>query len=110
LVINALRAADIRFVLPTENHQLELGNIILKIKADEISQDTVSCFSEIIEMMHNKGATRFLLACTELPIIARYCENSNAFVDATLELAKEAILSCGYKIRDPGSVLPEKGL
>ena len=46
-----------------------------------------------------RGADYFILACTELPILAAALGHPGPFVDPTLELAKAAIRFCGYGVK-----------
>jgi aspartate/glutamate racemase len=42
----------------------------------------------------------FILACTELPIVANTLPDEGPFIDPTAELAREAILFCGYELKE----------
>ena len=44
------------------------------------------------------GADYFILACTELPILAEGLSDPGPFVDPTEELAREAVRFCGYPV------------
>ena len=44
------------------------------------------------------GAGYFILACTELPILAEGLSDPGPFVDPTEELAREAVRFCGYPV------------
>ena len=45
-------------------------------------------------------AVRFILGCTELPIVADTLPQAGPFVDPTAELAKAAIRFCGYRVKE----------
>ena len=46
-----------------------------------------------------RGADYFILGCTELPIVAQELALPGDFIDPTSELAKAAILFCGYELK-----------
>ena len=99
LASKRLEAAGIPTVSPRPDHQLELGDLILHVKAKQIEQ-TLEPFKTITAEMHKRGADYFVLGCTELPIITQSYDFPYLFLDATHELARGAIMACGQKIAD----------
>ena len=73
----ALEAAGVDFLVPNGDEQTE----------------------ELLTELIGRGAEYFILACTELPILADHLGHPGPFVDPTLELAKAAIRFCGYRVK-----------
>lgn len=84
-------------IVELEGEDQELvSRLILDIKA-KADRDTVwQKLWPVIQRMQARGADYFVLACTELPIVARG-RDQVPFVDATQALALAAIRYCGYK-------------
>jgi aspartate racemase len=97
LVSKRLESAGIPTVSPLPNHQLQLGDLILHVKAKQTKQ-TREPFKAITTEMHKRGADYFVLGCTELPIITQIHDFPYAFLDATQELARGAVTACGAKL------------
>lgn len=94
LVTNRLAAGGgIKYLSPLMHHQEKLGHIILQVKAKK-AEETLPCFKEILREMQGRGADFFILACSELPIIAQFIENEYNFLNVTDELAATAIHAC----------------
>ena len=49
--------------------------------------------------MKARGATYFILGCTELPILADLFQLQESCIDPTTELARAAITYCGYQVK-----------
>ena len=98
MVSQALSKMNVPHLHPQEEDQFELGRLILEVKANRTKQATPR-FEAICQEMAERGADYFLLACTELPLLAQAYQAPHRFVDATNELAKAAILNCGYELR-----------
>ena len=72
--------------------------------ADFLKRITVDYLTEgnaFIRMERARGADYFVLACTELPIVANTLPDEGPFVDPTEELAKAAVLYCGCELKEP---------
>ena len=54
--------------------------------------------SRLLNGLREREADYFILACTELPILAKALNDADPFVDPTQELAREAVLFCGYPV------------
>jgi len=98
LVTDKLAANGIDFISPQPHHQREIGELILSVKAKR-TEETLRPFANILDEMHSRGADFFVLACTELPIIAQALGSVYPFLDVTEELAAAAIEACGYHIK-----------
>jgi len=98
LLTSYLEHCGIPHIYPQAEDQRLVGRLILDVKAKaDLSVLAVSLYSVIMEMA-DRGADYFLLACTELPIIAQFMPLPYLCIDSTAELAKAAILCCGYEI------------
>ena len=93
----ALEAAGVAFMTPNESERDELMRLIYGVvKASKpLEPETESWFTLLTEL-GERGAEYFILACTELPILADALGHPGPFVDPTLELARAAIRFCGY--------------
>ena len=60
---------------------------------------TEEAWSRLLRDLRGRGADYFVLACTELPILADTLRDPGPFVDPTEELAREAVAFCGYPLR-----------
>ena len=56
-------------------------------------------FRSLLADLSGEGADYFILGCTELPVVAEELKLPGAFIDPTAELAKAAILFCGYQLK-----------
>lgn len=95
----ACAAAQVPYCLPQHEDQQTLGELILWVKARRIQQ-AVAPFEAICQRLAAAGADYFLLACTELPLIAAAASTDRCFVNATTELARAAIRACGYPLAE----------
>ena len=96
-----LKRHAIPHIYPLAEDQLLLGRMILEVKAKADLSVLAASLSSVAAEMAGRGADYFLLACTELPIIVQSKPLPYPTIDATTELAKAAILCCGYNIRQP---------
>lgn len=85
-------------VIPTpENQKLVMKIIYEGIKDGEpIDYDE---FEQVERQFRNEECDCVIMACTELSCFKEQYELSDYFVDAMAEMAKEAISSCGKKLR-----------
>ena len=84
---------------PQEQDQRLVGRYILDVKAGtDLSAPSAGLHSIAAEMASG-GADYFVLACTELPILAQYSHLPYPCIDVTTELAKAAILNCAYDLK-----------
>jgi aspartate racemase len=93
-----LERSSIPFLYPNDEDQRLLGRLILDVKAKADLHDVAANMKPVVEEMASRGADYFVLACTEIPLIAQCEPLPYLCVDATTELAKAAILDCGYGV------------
>ena len=62
-------------------------------------QPEEEAWSALLNSLRERGADYFILACTELPIVANTLSDEGPFVDPTQELARAAILFCDYPLK-----------
>ena len=55
---------------------------------------------QLMDALTRRGADYFILGCTELPIVQQELALPGSFIDPTAELARAAILFCGYPLKD----------
>ena len=102
----ALQKEGVPFLLPDEKQQAFLMHLIYDVvKASRPMQPAEEGWAELLRELKERGADYFILACTELPIVANTLPDEGPFVDPTEELAKAAVLYCGYELKEP----PEGG-
>ena len=94
----ALRRAGVDFLLPGDKAREELMRLIYQVvKASRPIPPEAEAWRALLDSLRGQGAEYFILACTELPILAATLDDPGPFVDPTLELAREAIRFCGYR-------------
>ena len=97
----ALEREGVPFLLPDEEEQQWLMHLIYDVvKATRPMQPEEERWSRLLEALRQRGADYFILACTELPIIANTLQDEGPFVDPTAELARAAVLFCGYPLKE----------
>ena len=97
----ALEKEGIPYFLPEPEEQEWLMHLIYDVvKATRPIQPEEENWSRLLNELRGRGADYFILACTELPIVANTLPDEGPFVDPTTELAREAILFCGYELKD----------
>ena len=94
----ALQAQQVPCVQPTEEEQAVLMQLIYAVKAGESQLDR-QAFLDVLAAMKARGATYFILGCTELPILADLFQLQESCIDPTTELARAAITYCGYQVK-----------
>lgn len=95
LFTKALAQAGLPYLEPQPEDQQLLGRLILDVKAKAPMPEIARKFAAVTDEMASRGAEYFVLACTELPLIAAAYRSPYAMVDATTELAKAAVTACG---------------
>ncbi len=82
------------------DRQGDIDLVIAAVKGGQIGQ-AAACFEGIMNALVNENTEAAVLACTELPIAnaARKVSKDMIVVDATLELAREALRFLDYPIR-----------
>lgn len=69
------------------------------VKAGTPPETFRKTFLSVLSGLSSRGASCFLLACTELPLAVQALGLDLPCVDPTEELAKAAIRFCGYTVR-----------
>lgn len=96
----ALAARGVSFLVPGGAEQDALMDVIYRgVKAGAPPERYREAFASVSEGLAGRGASCFLLACTELPLAVRALRLRLPCVDPTEELAKAAIRFCGYPVR-----------
>lgn len=95
----ALQEQGVPYILPEQADRERLMSVIYDgvkkgCPIEQSRRDMEACLAN----MAQQGAEYFILGCTELPIAAEQLHLPQAFVDPTAELAKAAILFCGYEV------------
>ena len=97
----ALAAAGVDFLTPNEAEKDELMRLIYGVvKASKPLEPELEAWHALLSGLADRGADYFILACTELPILAEALGHPGPFVDPTLELARAAIRFCGYQVKE----------
>jgi len=96
----ALKKEGVSYLVPDMDEQDALMRVIYDgVKADAAPEDYRRDMEWCMESLTKKGADYFILGCTELPVAAQLLDLPQATVDPTAELAKAAILFCGYELK-----------
>ena len=96
----ALARAGVAFMTPDESERDELMRLIYGVvKASKPLEPELESWHTLLSGLSERGADYFVLACTELPILADHLGHPGPFVDPTLELARAAIRFCGYEVK-----------
>lgn len=98
---DALDAEGVSFLVPDEGEQAKLMHLIYDlVKASLPLHPEGHLWQEVLDGLRQRGADYFILGCTELPIVASTLELEGPFIDPTAELARAAILYCGYEVKE----------
>lgn len=97
---NVLDAQGVHYCLPDQADRDRLMEVIYGgVKKGLPLEQVRQPMEAVLEHMTAQGADYFILGCTELPIAAQELHLPQAFIDPTTELAKAAILFCGYQCK-----------
>ena len=97
----ALEEAGVDFLTPDETGRDELMRLIYGVvKASRPLEPEMESWHALLSAQIERGADYFILGCTELPIVASTLEEEGPFVDPTEEMARAAILFCGYEVKE----------
>jgi aspartate racemase len=88
-----LQGVGVSVLLPDAAEQESLTRAILLIKAGRIDQ-AATLVDQVATALINRGAQRLIMGCTELPLVLSKIRRSDLVVDATLELARQAVMVC----------------
>ena len=96
-----LDAQGVPYLVPNEEEQATLMHLIYElVKASLPLQPAAQDWRGVLDALRGRGADYFILGCTELPIVASTLEEEGPFVDPTEEMARAAILFCGYELKE----------
>ncbi|MCL2565445.1 MAG: amino acid racemase [Defluviitaleaceae bacterium] len=99
ILLNPMDRFNIPYITPNEYEQDKVSSLIERVKANGNLVQIAKEFSKVLDTMEARGADYFVLGCTELPVIAKYCKGKHVFLDTTLELAKASIIACGGLVK-----------
>lgn len=95
----AMEKAGVPYLLPDENERQVLMHLVYDVvKASRPMQPGKETWRALLDGLRRRGAEVFILGCTELPILAEELAVPGPFLDPTAELARAAILFCGYEL------------
>ena len=98
---DALAAAGVEAVYPAPEHQALVMRLIYDgVKGRRIPLSDIPA-GDILAALRERGAEKFLLACTELPIAFRALGLSQDCLDPTRVLAFEAVRAAGAETTVP---------
>ncbi len=97
----ALDSYNIPYLLPDSSNQDALMRVIYDgVKAGKECESYSRDVENVVESMKQEGAEYFILGCTELPIAFNALKLPVSTIDPTEELAKSAIIFCGYEVKN----------
>ena len=96
----ALAAESVACLVPDAAQQEALMRVIYDgVKADADPETYRADMEIVLTQMASRGADYFILGCTELPLAAQQLQLNCPTIDPTTELAKAAIIFCGYEVK-----------
>ena len=96
----ALARENVPCILPDEHQRDVLMTAIYDcVKGGKPLETVRQPMEALLTDLSARGADYFILGCTELPIVAQELALPGDFIDPTSELAKAAILFCGYELK-----------
>ena len=97
----ALQKAGVEYLLPDEAEQKILMHLIYDVvKASQPVEPERATWRALLDRLREKGAEVFILGCTELPLLSAALDEEGPFLNPTAELARAAILFCGYEVKE----------
>ncbi|PHM50727.1 aspartate/glutamate racemase family protein [Xenorhabdus miraniensis] len=88
-----LRKENVRFVIPDDIQQGVIMDSILAYKSGD-GERAYQLLKPVIYQLKNIGVERFIMGCTEIPVILRKDCDKKEYIDATEELVRCAIDWC----------------
>lgn len=96
----ALEKEGVSCILPNEEQRDVLMYAIYDcVKGGKPLETVREPMEKLLRDLTGQGADYFILGCTELPVVAEELKLPGDFIDPTAELAKAAILFCGYELK-----------
>ncbi len=89
LYTNPLRKKGIEIVLPDEQNQKIIGDLIHTVIASEHGDTERIALKKIIQQLKKDGAEGIILGCTELPLLAKDIQSDVPLYDSLTILAEE---------------------
>lgn len=97
----ALEKEGVACILPDEPQRDVLMTAIYDcVKGGKPLELVRRPMEQLLDGLTRRGADYFILGCTELPIVQQELALPGSFIDPTAELARAAILFCGYALKD----------
>ena len=87
----AFLARDIGAVLPNEDEQMEIMDLIRRVKAGDTSDSVQQAMQRLANQVASRGAEAVVAACTEIPLVLHAEGLDVPLVNSTDCLAKAAI-------------------
>ena len=69
------------------------------VKAGNLAAIDIPALRQTLDAMLEQGAERFVLGCTELPIVFSQCALEYSVADPTQILAEAAVAFAGYPVK-----------
>ena len=70
-----------------------------KVQAGNLDAIDIPALRQTLDAMLEQGAERFVLGCTELPIVFSQCALAYSVADPTQILAEAAVAFAGYPVK-----------
>lgn len=88
---NAVDAAGIELVLPTDEELDEFMELLLCIKQGDTGESVAARMSQLASALGGRGAQAIIAGCTEIPLVLNKTRLEMPLVSSTDELARETI-------------------
>ncbi|MBI6550310.1 aspartate/glutamate racemase family protein [Xenorhabdus lircayensis] len=88
-----LEKEGVNFVVPDDVQQGVIMESILAYKSGD-GERAYQLMESVISLMKNVGVEKFIMGCTEIPIILSSDGDKGRYIDATDELVKKAVSWC----------------
>ncbi|MBD2792573.1 amino acid racemase [Xenorhabdus szentirmaii] len=85
-----LRKEKVDFVVPDDIQQKRVMESIFAYKSGD-GERAYLLLESVITQLENMGVERFIMGCSEIPVILSHCDNKDRYIDATEELVKRAV-------------------
>ncbi|OTA19793.1 aspartate racemase [Xenorhabdus beddingii] len=88
-----LEKENIHCVVPDDTQQHYIMESILAYKSGD-EERAYRLIKSVIDQLNHAGVAKFIMGCTEIPVILRREDNRDRYIDATEELVKCAVEWC----------------
>ncbi len=90
----------LNYTIPDKDFQQAIMDMIYKVIKNGGDYNKLDGLTEFFELQIKNGAGYFVLGCTELSMLMqRPAFKKYRMIDSSLELAKSAIIECGYPMK-----------